>query len=161
MKRLYALLFSSFFLLVLSFVASNSYPTQTLGDFILTVEVKDENCSLDGELIFNVSQTLPAAEIEYAIYLLPETNRPIKVQKERLLGNLDAGTYRIVATQTLNGESSNETVEVTIAEGYQPLDFEIIAEDECHIDDGKITIGILSGNASTYEIQGPVNVGPQ
>lgn len=161
MKILYAILFASFFLLSLSFIASAPYASQSLADFVLEVKVNNESCSSDGELNFQVSQTLPSASIEYTIYLLPELSQPFKVQKSSILGGLDAGDYRVVATQTLNGTSSSETVDVTVALQYQPLGFEIIADDECYSEDGKITVNMVSGTAITYEIQGPVNIGPQ
>lgn len=161
MKILYAILFASFFLLSLSFIASASYTSQSLADFVLEVKVNNESCSSDGELNFQVSQTLPSASIDYTIYLLPELSQPFKVQKHSILGGLDAGDYRVIATQTLNGESSSKTVDVTVALQYQPLGFGIIADDECYSEDGKITVNMVSGTAITYEIQGPVNIGPQ
>ncbi len=162
MKRFYAIFIGGFFLLSLSIIASASYRKgDVLQDFVLKVEVKDENCASDGELRFEVNSIHPSGSIEYAVYLLPDLTHPFKTLRDNVLGGLDAGDYRVVATQTVDGESSSRTADVTIASQYQPIVFELVADDECGSSDGKITVNMVSGAAVTYEIQGPVDREPQ
>lgn len=162
MKKFHALGLGGLLFLWLSLAAFASYSTKDARqDFVLKVEVKDENCASDGELKFEVSPLHPSATIEFSVYLLPEVNHPIRVVTDNILSGLDAGDYRVVATQTVDGNHSTQTTEVTIASNYQPIVFELLAEDECDANDGKITVNMLSGTAVTYELQGAVNRGPQ
>lgn len=161
MKIFYTILFNCIVLLFIIAGTLFFFPAKALPDFDFSVEVKNESCSSDGKLIFSISPSLPAAVVEFTIYLLPELTKPLKVQSETVLSNLTAGDYRIVAKRELNGEISSKLVNVTIKSVYEPLDFEIIPGYVCGSNDGELTINMLSGDASTYEIQGPVNLGPQ
>ncbi|MEX2595171.1 MAG: gliding motility-associated C-terminal domain-containing protein [Anditalea sp.] len=157
------LLFQIFFFCVFSLVLlyPKSASAKALPAFSFSVEATAESCPSNGELKFSVSQTEPSAVITYTIYLLPELNKPFKVQQASTLSSLRAGDYRIIATQEYNGESNSEQQDVTIDLTYEPTDFNIIAEDVCQVNDGRIQIEMVSGTASSYELQGPVNSGPQ
>lgn len=137
------------------------YSSKILPDLEFSVEVKDESCSSDGELTFLVNPTDPSASITYHIFINPELTLPFKVQTETTLSNLSAGEYRIIATQELDGDSQSKQVDVTIKSSYVPTEFQIISEDICRRNDGKIRVKINAGTASTFQIQGPVNSGPQ
>src|SRR5690606_23535591 len=130
-----------------------------LPDFDFSVEVKGENCCSDGGLKFSVRSPPSGAKITYSILLQPNLDNPITVQEEAVLEHLGAGDYRIIATMEIDGESSRQHRDVTIDHIYQPIEFNIISADICQVQDGKITVEMISGSASSYQIQGPVDMG--
>lgn len=143
------------------FIPLHLYSDKMLPELEFSVEVKDESCSSDGQLTFLVTPTDPAASITYHIFIKPELTLPFKIHTEPILGNLSAGEYRIIAIQELDGERQSKQVDVTINNSYEQTEFQIITEDICQGNDGKIIVKINGGTANSFQIQGPVNVGPQ
>lgn len=128
-----------------------------LPDFTLTVVATDESCLGNGTLAFSIQGADPAASIEYKIYQLPDLTNPIAVQSSPFLGGRTGGDYRVVATQSLNGESNSQTQDVTIATTIVPLAYEIQSTHSNCGADATITVIPTSGNAVQFEIiSGPV-----
>src|SRR5690606_14486718 len=134
------ILFSLIIIGVVSFINPDLHSPMVLPDFAFTVEVKDVHCTSDGELLFQVSNSDTSATITYTVFLKPELEKPYKVQNANTLRNLNAGEYRIVATQELDGLSSSQEMDVTINDLYEPLEFSVFVEDNCQGDDGKIMV---------------------
>lgn len=134
----------------------------TLPDFTLTVTKTDESCLGNGTLTFNATGTQPGATVEYKIYQLPDTTSPIAVQTTNFLGGRTAGTYLVVATQHLGGDTSSQSQEITINNIIVPLTYTITSTHSLCGPDAAITVTVDSGVGAFYEIlSGPVIRGPQ
>lgn len=139
-------LFSILLLFVFQAVAA------ALPDFTLTVTHNNETCAGNASLNFSVSGTDPSATITYTIYQLPNTTTPIATLSGNTLGGLTAGTYRVVATQTLGSESNTKQQDVTITSSIVPLTYQVFGQDAICGDDGKITVSVTQGIGVNYEI---------
>ncbi|WP_290847135.1 T9SS type B sorting domain-containing protein [Flavobacterium sp.] len=129
----------------------------------LIVTTVDEYCDGGGIIQCQLQGATPGSTIEFRIYLLPNTNTSISVltpANNQL--TVDAGNYRIVATETIGGITNTLPFQdVTIANQIQPMDFVISHTDE-HCDDGTMTISVTSGFATQYALfSGPVTAAPQ
>jgi gliding motility-associated-like protein len=144
-------------ILTLLFLFIGSSLFGQLTDFDLQVTKTDETCLGNGTLTFNVTNVTPLATILYSIYQLPDTDVPISVINTNVLGSLNAGTYRVVATQALNALSNTKQQDIVIENEITPLTFSLSAANQACTSGGKIIVNTLSGVASTYEIlSGPV-----
>ena len=122
-----------------------------LSNFTLTVTVTDETCFGNGSLAFSVSGTQPGATVIYEIYKLPNTTTPIASSTGNPVTGLNSGAYSVIATQSLGGNSGSQTVEAIIADLTDPLTFSTQSKMICP-DNGTITVNILTGMATTYQI---------
>jgi hypothetical protein len=128
-----------------------------LPNFTLDVVKTDETCLANGTLTFTVQNTDPLATVEYRVYQLPDLVNAIAVQSTSFLGGRSAGTYRIIATQTLNGNSNSQTSDVAIDNLIIPLVYNITSTNALCGNDGTMTISVTSGTGAQYEIiSGPV-----
>jgi gliding motility-associated-like protein len=153
MKKLYLL---SFLLLL---VSQASFAQ--LSNFTLTATGTDESCTGNGSLSFNVANTVPGSTIIYRIYRLPDLVNSIAVLSGNSFGGLTAGTYRIIATQTLGANSGTQQQDVIISDTRNLVTFEV-SGTPINCDTGSINVNVLTGNPVTYEIiSGPVLFPPQ
>lgn len=136
--------------------ASISY--SQLSDFSLNVGVSNETCTNNGKLDLTTSNTTPNATIVYRLYLGPDFTTSVAETTSTSFTSLSAGSYRVVATQSLNGDSNTATVDVVITDLVEDLDFELSDSGAADCDlTAKITVTVLNGNAVSYEIiSGPV-----
>ena len=135
------------FLLFCSFSVAAQLPA-----FTVNAVATPQTCQGNGSLMFTVSGTNPAATLEYAIYLLPNTETPVTTVTATMVSNLVAGDYLVVATQSLNGASNTSSASVTIANNATPL---VFTSSLTHVNcgnQGAITINVSSGIAVSYEI---------
>lgn len=96
-----------------------------------------------------VSGTTPGAQILYELYLAPDFNNPVATTTQSTFASLTAGSYQVVATQSLNGESSSQTQNVVIENLLNPIDFEISFTCQNSVE---ITVIVLTGNPLSFEI---------
>lgn len=149
--------FAIIFLLLIS-----SLSFAQISNFTLQVTTTNETCLGNGSLTMSVSGTTAGATMSYAVYLLPNVTTPFAVLSTPILTGLNAGNYRIIATQSLGSQSGIQQVDVTIQNLIIPLTYTISSQKEKCGNDGQITVNITSGNAVSYEIiSGPVVVSPQ
>lgn len=129
--------------------------------FNFNVTATNETCLNNGALNFTVSGTVPGAGVSYAVYLLPSTT-PLITTPNTTVPGLGAGNYSVIATQSLNGQTSTNTQNITINSLIVPLTYTLgFTKVRCG-NDGTITATVTSGNPSTYEItSGPVTKPPQ
>ena len=128
-----------------------------LSNFTLTVTKTDETCTANGTLSFSVSNTTSGSTILYSIYLLPDTITPISVQSAGAISGLTAGTYRVVATQSLGNNSGTQQYDITIQNNIHPLTYQVSGVNEVCGNDGVITVTVTAGTAVNYEIfSGPM-----
>lgn len=128
-----------------------------LSNFSLTVTKTNETCTANGSLTFNVSGTTAGSTILYSIYRLPDVTTPIAVLSANTFTGLVAGNYRVVATQSLGGESGTQSQDITIFNQITLLTYQLVkANVVCGLD-GSITVNTTNGTAVSYEIfAGPV-----
>ncbi|MBD3583679.1 T9SS type B sorting domain-containing protein [Flavobacterium selenitireducens] len=123
-----------------------------LSDFTFSVTHTDETCSGNGSVFFNVSGTTPGATMLYSIYLLPDTTDPETVTSAATFVGLTAGTYLIVATQTLGSQTGTQQAQVIIADNVDDLAYAVLHQvDGCGLS-ADIVVGVSSGQPQTYEI---------
>ncbi|WP_284651676.1 gliding motility-associated C-terminal domain-containing protein [Flavobacterium terrisoli] len=128
-----------------------------LSNFTLTVTRTNETCTANGTLTFNVSNTTTGSTILYSIYRLPNLATPISVQSTNTLTGLIAGTYRVIATQSLGADSGTQQQDIVIDDLVVPLTYQVSGIREICGNDGVITINVLTGTAVNYEIfSGPM-----
>lgn len=129
-----------------------------LPDFTITVVPTAQTCLGNGSLAFSVSGTNPSANIDYTVYLLPDTATTVGTTTSSMLNSLEAGDYLVVATQSLGGESNTASVNVAIADDTEPLNYTIAGTSVHCGNDGAITVNVTSGSGPfTYEIMsGPL-----
>lgn len=138
-------------ILLLCSVAPVAY--SQLPDFNLNVEVSDETCTNNGKLTMTTSGTAPNATIVYRLYMAPDFVTSIAETAGNTFTSLNAGNYRVVATQALDGLSNTATVNVVIDDLTEVLDFELseIGGADCALT-ASIVVDVISGNPVLYEI---------
>ncbi len=149
------------FLMVLICFCSIDAAAQ-LPPFTLNVTPTVETCSGNGSLNFSTSGTVPGADVEFRIFKLPDLTNPIAVLATGFLGGLTSGTYHVVATQSLNGESSQQSQDVDITSNIVNLAYTISGTNSNCTNNGTITVNVFSGTANLFEIiSGPVTMPTQ
>lgn len=142
------------FLLVL-LVSASSWAQLT--DFNLSVTVQHEVCAGQGTLTFAVTNTTQGSNISYSAYLLPDTTTPVATINTNVLTGLVAGTYSVVATQTLGNQSNSQTQQVVIQNQIVQLQYSLQQQQVLCGNDGQIAVLVNQGTAVGYEIiAGPV-----
>lgn len=143
------------FLAVFAFFCSWGATSQ-ISNFSLTVNKTDETCQGNGTLNFSVSNTSPGAQLLYKIYKLPSTN-PMSIQSSTYVGGLTAGTYKVVAIQSLNSASNTKEAQVTIQRQIVPFNFTLSTQQANCATGGALVLTATSGTISACEvIEGPV-----
>ncbi|MNK01051.1 hypothetical protein D3C87_188440 [compost metagenome] len=128
-----------------------------LPGFTFNIVETHQTCLGNGALNFSVSDTTPGATMGYEVYLLPNTTTPLFITTNTTVSNLVAGTYTVVATQSLNNETSTNTQNAVINNFIIPLSYTLsFTPAKCGVD-GTITVNITGGTGVKYEItSGPV-----
>ena len=128
-----------------------------LSNFNLQVTKTDETCLGNGTLAFTVSNLTPNASVLYKVYALPNTTNPVSVLTANTLGGLEAGTYRVVALQSLGSLLNSKEQDITIVKNIVPFNFGVAAQGQGCSGGGTIVVTTTSGIAASYEIiTGPV-----
>lgn len=143
--------------LFLTFLFITHFTQAQLSNFTLTVTKTDETCTANGTLTFSVANTTSGATMLYSVFLLPNTTTPVSVQSGTTISGLVAGTYRVVATQSLGNQSGTQQQDITIVNQIHPLVYQISDINETCGNDGSIIVNVTSGTAVNYEIiSGPM-----
>jgi gliding motility-associated-like protein len=134
--------------LIIALLAGNVLLAQ---DFELTVSPTNETCPGNGSLQFSVQNA--GASVNYKVYLLPNTTTPISNNSYSSVSGLGDGTYLVVATTIVNGNTVTDQQEATIADNTTPM---IFADEwqttPSFCDDGIITVVMESGLPIAYQI---------
>ncbi|QBZ97644.1 gliding motility-associated C-terminal domain-containing protein [Flavobacterium sangjuense] len=147
-KRLY---------LFLTFLFFVQFAQGQLSNFTLNVTATNETCPSNGTLTFAVSNTTTGSTFLYSVYLLPDVTTPISVQSATTISGLPAGNYRVVATQSLGGESGTQQQDATIVNTTSLLTYQTTSTNEICGNDGTITVNVTTGTAASYQIiSGPM-----
>ena len=125
--------------------------------FTLVVTSSNETCAGNGTLTFIPSNTDPAGSISYLVYLLPNTTTPYTTLNTTTLNGLSAGTYRVIAIETVGAVSTTQQMDVTITNSIVPLTYTVQSLNQACSTTSNIVVTTTSGIGVTYEIfQGPV-----
>jgi gliding motility-associated-like protein len=153
---MYKIDFKSLTIFGLFFFFSNLAYCQ-LASFTLNVTKTNETCTANGTLNFTVANTTAGATMVYTIYQLPNLTTPISVQNTTSFSGLVAGTYRVVATQSLGSLTNSQQQDITIVNQIVLLTYSLSGNNEICGADGSITVNTLTGTAVSYEIfAGPI-----
>lgn len=125
----------------------------------LQVSVTHENCPGNGTLTFSVTGAAPSPAVNYKVVRMPSTT--VADGPETTINSLQAGTYTVTATQTVNGTTSTSQVQAVIENQTTPLTYTVTGQKPACVNDGTITINVDTGNAVSYEILSPIQVPPQ
>lgn len=123
-----------------------------LSNFTLNVTATNETCPSNGALNFNVTNTVPGSTIVYSIYLFPNLTTPISVLSANSLSGLGAGTYRVVATQSLGNQSGTQFQDAIIEDDVVDLTYQVTSQKEICGSDGVITVTEITGDAVQFEL---------
>ncbi|OIQ22446.1 MAG: hypothetical protein BM557_00215 [Flavobacterium sp. MedPE-SWcel] len=131
-------------------------------EFSLSVTVTNQTCSGNGELLFSVTNAEPDPPINYQVYLLPNTTDAIYDNTIPNVTSLTDGTYLVIATQIVDGNTVSDQEEVIIEDSTTPLEYYVTGNNTVCGSDGTIEIIVEEGNPVTYEIlTGPTTAGTQ
>lgn len=148
------------FILLIFFLTQSSYAQ--LSSFTFSVTPTNETCLGNGVLTFNVSGTLAGSTMVYAVYQLPNLTTPLAVVTTPSLTGLNAGNYKVIATQSLGSSSASKQQDVSIVNAIIALNFTISSTKVRCGNDGIINVNVTSGNAVSYQIlSGPVTTSMQ
>lgn len=146
--------FHKYFILLI-ICCTSSYGQIT--NFNLAVTSTNETCTANGSLSFSVSNTLPGSTVLYSIYRLPNVITPITVTSSSPYNGLIAGTYRVIATQSLGNQSATKQQDVVLVNQLVNLSYQLTSTKEICGADGTIAVTTTSGTADGYEIiTGPI-----
>ena len=137
-------------------------PTIVFG-FTLNVTSANESCSGNGSLNFSVANTDPSGTITYIVYLLPDVTTPIASITANVLNGLSAGTYKIVARETIGNIFTTQEQTVSIASTIPPsITFTISSLNQACASTSNLIVTVTAGIPATYEIiSGPTTFAPQ
>lgn len=125
--------------------------------FSFTVTTTNESCSGNGELTFTATNADPNGTIVYEVYKLPNLSVPLATVTNNNLGGLSAGTYKIIAQETINGVTTSQEIQTTINNTIQPLVIDVDSINQACSANSNIVVNALSGTPVNYEIfSGPV-----
>src|SRR5690606_31029900 len=83
-----------------------------------------ETCSGNGALTLSVQNAGSDSSVNYKVYLLPNTTTAIFNSSGTSVTGLNDGTYLVVATQVINGNTVQDEVEAVIQDQTTSLTFE-------------------------------------
>lgn len=125
--------------------------------FSFSVAATNESCSGNGELTFSAANTDPNGSIVYQVYKLPNISVPLATVTGNNLGGLSAGTYKIIAQETVNGITTSQELQATINNTIEPLVIDVDSVNQACSANSNIVVNAVSGTAVNYEIfSGPV-----
>lgn len=128
----------------------------------LNVTVTNETCTGNGSLAFSVTNQVPGEPIFYAVYLLPNTTTPIVTTSNNSHSGLVAGSYLVIASQTVGGSTTTAQQTVFVINQIVALNFTISSVKVKCGNDGQITVDVTNGNPVSYQLlTGPMTTGLQ
>ncbi len=148
-------------IVIFLFIGLLTMPASIFG-FTLVVTSSNETCAGNGTLTFIPSNTDPAGSISYLVYLLPNTSTPYTTLNTTTLSGLSAGTYRIIAIETVGTVSTTQQTDITITNTIVPLTYTVQSLNQACSTTSNIVALTTTGVGVTYEIFfGPITFPPQ
>ena len=137
-------------------LAANSY--SQLSDFTFNCTATAETCTSNGLIEMTVGNTAPGADITYKLYLAPDFENHIAETMTPSFLTLNAGSYRVRATQTLGNQTNFKLQDIVVDDLVEKLEFEMTdsAAIDCDVT-ATLTVVVTAGSPVLYEIiSGPV-----
>ena len=124
-----------------------------LPDFTFTVAATNETCAGNGQLTFTTLGTLPGSTILYSVYLQPDLDNPVYSGSADTFATA-AGTYNVVAVETLNGETNIQHQDNIVIDDLTgvPLVFDVVPSASSCDGSNVLTVNVTSGTAVLYEL---------
>ncbi len=151
--------FYCFLVLFFGLFFTNSHAQLT--PFTLTAVATNETCLGNGTITSSVSGTTAGSSITYNIFKLPNTTVPVSGLAVSI--GLQAGDYRVVATQILGAVSNQASQNVSIINQITPVVFSLSDNPAANCSTtGGIVVNVTSGNPVAYQIvAGPITTAYQ
>ncbi|AZZ58722.1 SprB repeat-containing protein [Riemerella anatipestifer] len=135
-----------------------------LQSFTISLTGTPEICTNNGTLSWTTSGTTANSSIVYSIYKTSDLSKAIETTSLLTFTGLPAGTYRVVATQTLSGTTqSNQATsnDFTIADQKTPItnvSSQVVSNETCG-NDGSFRVTVTGGRSPyRYQILDDSNV---
>lgn len=136
-------------------------PLMSFG-FDLSISHTNETCAGNGSLTFTVSNTNPGGSIVYLVYKLPDVTTPYASGPDPILNGLTAGTYRIIARETVGSTTTTQQQDVTITSSFTPLTYTVNSTNQACSNMSTVSVTVDTGAAVSYAIiSGPSTFPPQ
>ncbi|RDI12306.1 gliding motility-associated C-terminal domain-containing protein [Flavobacterium sp. AG291] len=132
-----------------------------LSPFTIAVTSSPQTCLGNGSLSFVVTGANPQASLEFEVYLLPDAVQPVTTVTTLIATGLVSGSYKVIATQTLNGQSNFATANATVLDNTVPFAYTTSVLNVNCQHEGSITVNVTSGTATAYEIISGPEIFPQ
>lgn len=128
-----------------------------LPGFTLEAETTAETCFQNGTITVTVEGIAPGAAVDYVLYMLPDEDTPLPVTgngETFTFSGLANGAYKVVATQSLGGDTSVEEETVVVANEFNQVNSSHIHIEDYILcgDDGELTVTMLLGVAEQYQL---------
>lgn len=131
-------------------------PLTMLG-FNFTANSTDESCAGNGTITFSTTNTDPDGVIIYIIYKLPDITTPFATVNTNFINGLSAGTYNVVAQETVNGVITTQQQQVVINTSIVPFEYTVTILNQACSTNSSIIVDVTSGIGVFYEIiDGPM-----
>lgn len=137
-------LFYSFLLYIVSVCA--------VFGFTFTANPTAESCAGNGAITFTSFNADPNGSIVYVVYKLPDIVTPYATVTNNVLNGLSAGTYRIIARETVGSVTTTQQLDVVINSDIVPLVYNVQSLNQACSNTSNILVNVTSGVAVTYEI---------
>lgn len=126
-------------------------------EFEFQLTSTDETCTANGCLQFQAQFNGTTVSPVYTVYRLPDTTNHLTITSANSYCGLQAGTYRVIANISFEGQNYSQQKEVTITANFANLDFGLNAFSEGCGETAALVVMPISGTPSQYEITaGPV-----
>ena len=140
---------------IFSYLLWSSVAFSQLAPFTLVVNSTNEFCLNNGTLSATTQNTTSGATITFQVFKLPNTTVPISTSAST--NGLSAGSYQVVATQTLitptETQTNEQTATATITNQIVNLNFNITKSDVSSCGAfGTIIVNTVAGTPVSYEI---------
>ncbi|NMH29648.1 T9SS type B sorting domain-containing protein [Flavobacterium silvaticum] len=129
--------------------------------FTFTATHTNETCSGNACVNFTVSGTVTGATVLYSVYELPDLSNPLTTTSSASFCGLEAGSYTVFATQSLNGQSSTQQVDFEVENQIELLSYSLTNRSDGCGETGTIIVHALTGNPEFYEIISGPQILPQ
>ncbi|MES2488110.1 MAG: hypothetical protein V4581_19440, partial [Bacteroidota bacterium] len=123
-----------------------------LSNFNLNLSKTDETCLGNGSISFTVSNTTQGASMLYKVYKMPNATNPISILTQNSLNNLSAGSYKVVAMQSLGSQLATKEQTITINNLIAPFAFTLSSSNQNCQAGGTITVNPTAGTFASCEI---------
>lgn len=120
--------------------------------FTLTVTAVNESCAGNGSANFIVGSPDPNGSIVYVVYKLPDVTTPYASGTSATVNGLSAGTYRVIARETVGGTTTTQQQDFTITNSFVALTYTVNSVNQACSTLSNVTITADTGTAASYEI---------